>query len=259
MAAPSRPAAAETGGMRPRARWLNPGMSQGAWVLVVALVLATAFGLLRAARDGRFRGTHPVKGAPATDAHEVSVLHDSDIEHELGERATLLQFSSAFCAPCRATRRVLADVAQTVPGVVHVEVDAEHHLELVRTPRHPADPDHAGARRPRPGGLPGRRRPEEGRGPRHVGPDSRPLTLLHRLPCPVTEGGLVNLLFVCTANICRSAYAQLMTEHLLAGRAGVQVSSAGTHGFRDHPMDPPMAAQLAGPRGRRRGSSAAAR
>ena len=46
--------------------------------------------------------------------------------------ATLLQFSSAFCAPCRATRRVLADVAAVVPGVGHVEVDAESHLELVR-------------------------------------------------------------------------------------------------------------------------------
>ena len=114
------------------AKWLNPGMSQGAWVLVAALLLATAFGLWRAARDGRFRGTHPVKGAPPTDEHEESVLADSDIEHELGERATLLQFSSAFCAPCRATRRVLADVARTVPGVEHVEVDAEHHLDLVR-------------------------------------------------------------------------------------------------------------------------------
>ncbi|HET9858996.1 MAG TPA: thioredoxin family protein, partial [Nocardioidaceae bacterium] len=49
-----------------------------------------------------------------------------------GERATMLQFSSAFCAPCRATRRILADVAAVVPGVEHIEVDAEHHLELVR-------------------------------------------------------------------------------------------------------------------------------
>jgi thiol-disulfide isomerase/thioredoxin len=49
-----------------------------------------------------------------------------------GERATLLQLSSAFCAPCRATRRVLADVAAVVPGVEHVEVDAEEHLTLVR-------------------------------------------------------------------------------------------------------------------------------
>lgn len=49
-----------------------------------------------------------------------------------GERATLLQFSSAFCAPCRATRRILADVSELVPGVAHVEVDAEAQLALVR-------------------------------------------------------------------------------------------------------------------------------
>ncbi|MEX3105691.1 thioredoxin family protein [Streptomyces sp. ST1015] len=51
---------------------------------------------------------------------------------ELGERATLVQFSSAFCAPCRATRRTLGDVAGMVPGVAHIEIDAEQHLGLVR-------------------------------------------------------------------------------------------------------------------------------
>jgi thiol-disulfide isomerase/thioredoxin len=50
----------------------------------------------------------------------------------LGERATLVQFSSAFCAPCRATRRILGEVARMVPGVVHVEIDAEARLGLVR-------------------------------------------------------------------------------------------------------------------------------
>jgi len=50
----------------------------------------------------------------------------------LGEKATLVQFSSAFCAPCRTTRVVLEDGAQMVSGVTHVEVDAESHLELVR-------------------------------------------------------------------------------------------------------------------------------
>ena len=62
----------------------------------------------------------------------MTVLAGSGIEGRLGERATLLQFSSAFCAPCRATRRVLGDVAAVVPGVSHVEVDAEDHLDLVR-------------------------------------------------------------------------------------------------------------------------------
>ena len=38
----------------------------------------------------------------------------------------------AFCAPCRATRRVLDEVAAQVEGVRHVEIDAESHLDLVR-------------------------------------------------------------------------------------------------------------------------------
>lgn len=56
----------------------------------------------------------------------------AELGGELGERATLVQFSSAFCAPCRATRRVLGEVAAMVPGVTHVEIDAEARLELVR-------------------------------------------------------------------------------------------------------------------------------
>ena len=51
---------------------------------------------------------------------------------QLGERATLVQFSSAFCQPCRAARRVLAEVAELVPGVSHFEIDAEAHLDAVR-------------------------------------------------------------------------------------------------------------------------------
>ncbi len=43
-----------------------------------------------------------------------------------------MQFSSAFCQPCRATRRILEDVSGEVGGVTHVEIDAEAHLELVR-------------------------------------------------------------------------------------------------------------------------------
>jgi thiol-disulfide isomerase/thioredoxin len=123
-------------------------MSQGAWVLLAALVAATAFGVFRAARDGRFRGTHALPASsPAPDqAYDAGALDTpgpgpaqgsasgvgQDLGLDLGERATLLQFSSAFCAPCRTTRRVLAEVADLVPGVRHVEVDAEQHLDVVR-------------------------------------------------------------------------------------------------------------------------------
>jgi thiol-disulfide isomerase/thioredoxin len=129
-------------------------MTTGAWVLVVAVVVALVLGLWRAMTDGTFRGTRQVreprqvrdprwsrrragavsKPPDATPQPPVSesVLTGTAYDGLRGERATLLQFSSAFCAPCRATRRTLAEVASTVPGVAHVEVDAEEHLDLVR-------------------------------------------------------------------------------------------------------------------------------
>jgi thiol-disulfide isomerase/thioredoxin len=59
-------------------------------------------------------------------------LSGDQLGHALGEQATLVQFSSAFCAPCRATRRILADVALMTDGVAHIEIDAESRLDLVR-------------------------------------------------------------------------------------------------------------------------------
>ena len=113
-------------------------MTSGAWIAVGAVVLALAFGLWRLGTDGRFRGTHVVRrgaqsrAAAAVPDEQPAADLVAALGQPLGERATLLQFSSAFCAPCRATRRVLADVAGLVDGVTHVEVDAEHHLEATR-------------------------------------------------------------------------------------------------------------------------------
>jgi thiol-disulfide isomerase/thioredoxin len=111
-------------------------VSSGAWIVVAAVVLGVGFGLYRLLTDGRFRGTHDLGGrvASASERIETPWTHVAAAipDAKLGEKATLLQFSSAFCAPCRATRRTLSEVAAVVPGVEHLEVDAEHHLELVR-------------------------------------------------------------------------------------------------------------------------------
>lgn len=108
-------------------------MTVGLWVLVVAIALATGFGTWRALTDGRIRGTHRVPGLDLDDAETASLTSSSrPWADQLGERATLVQFSSAFCAPCRTTRQVLATVADATEGVRHVEIDAEHHLDLAR-------------------------------------------------------------------------------------------------------------------------------
>lgn len=94
----------------------------GAVVLVVALVAATAVGVVLRHRAGRVR-------LSGDSARLTAAQLRTDA---LGERATLVQFSSAFCRPCVAARHVLSDVAERIPGVRHVEVDAESHLDLVR-------------------------------------------------------------------------------------------------------------------------------
>ena len=97
---------------------------EGLLAIAAALVVATALGLwLR--RSGR-RLTRPAPRATGR------VLGPGDLGAPLGERATLVAFSSAFCQPCRATRRVLDQVCSQVSGVTHVEIDAESHLDLVR-------------------------------------------------------------------------------------------------------------------------------
>lgn len=108
-------------------------MTTGAWVLIAAVVLAVAYGGWRRLTDGRFRGpkatSAPVEPAPEAP---TSVLDGTSFAEQLGERATLVQFSTAFCAPCRVARRTLGEVAEVTPGVRHVEIDAEQHLDLVR-------------------------------------------------------------------------------------------------------------------------------
>ena len=45
---------------------------------------------------------------------------------------TVVQFSTAFCGPCRATRARLQQLRTTRPGLAYVHVDAESHLDAVR-------------------------------------------------------------------------------------------------------------------------------
>ena len=93
-------------------------------VFIVAFVLlvAIAFGFWDKKRAGKIK--------EVTNSHNLVAA--SEIGSALGEEATILQFSSAFCTPCRATRSTLRSVISHYPKIKHVEVDAESNLDLVR-------------------------------------------------------------------------------------------------------------------------------
>lgn len=118
-------------------------MFEGIVVLVLAVCVVGGVALYRRRVDGRFAlatgpgltsefaASHPDR---LTDGEHPArdLLTADELGVPLGAAATMVQFSSAFCAPCRSTRVVLADATKDLPGVAHVEVDAESHLELVR-------------------------------------------------------------------------------------------------------------------------------
>lgn len=92
----------------------------GLYVVGLAVVLALGFGLYRKAVDGRVR---PMRASTAASA--------LGLDAQLGDTATFVQFSSAACAPCRVTARVLEEVRASTDGVAHIEIDAEQRLDLV--------------------------------------------------------------------------------------------------------------------------------
>lgn len=101
----------------------------GLIVLTVAIVAAAAIAVALRILNGRFRAPSQAGGAPAADSDRLTA---TELRAALGSRATLVQFSSAFCTPCRATRALLKDVSSRLEGVEFVEIDAESHLDLVR-------------------------------------------------------------------------------------------------------------------------------
>lgn len=95
--------------------------------LLVALAVATLVGLVWRTRTGRVRAREAT-----VDDERVRLLESIDAQPREAIQVTLLQLSSTFCAPCRATRTRLASIAASTPGVRHVDVDVSERLDVAR-------------------------------------------------------------------------------------------------------------------------------
>ena len=101
----------------------RPGMSgTGAAVVVAALVLTGVAAWWLRARNGTVR-EDVARRRSVFDRLGVNPA-DADL--------TVVQFSTAFCGPCRATKARLQQLQATRPGLAVVQVDAESHLDEVR-------------------------------------------------------------------------------------------------------------------------------
>ena len=111
----------------------------GLIVLVVVLVAASAAGFGLRARAGRFQGPRSTplsdrtdRGDSTPEASPGTLLTAAELGASLGQRATLVQFSTEFCAYCGPTRELLAEVAGGRAGVAFVEIDAADRMDLTR-------------------------------------------------------------------------------------------------------------------------------
>jgi thiol-disulfide isomerase/thioredoxin len=103
------------------------GMSGiGVGVLVAALAATVVLAWWLRTRDGGVRtvGEQRAVTVPAALSRLGVRPADADL--------TVVQFSTAFCAPCRATKARLEQLQATRPGLAVVHVDAESHLDEVR-------------------------------------------------------------------------------------------------------------------------------
>jgi thiol-disulfide isomerase/thioredoxin len=97
----------------------------GLVVLVAALGVATALGLVLRARTGRVRTT--AASGPSPDGWALT-----GSAPEGGEQVLLLQLSSPVCTPCRQAAGVLGELAAREPGVRHVEIDVADRPDVAR-------------------------------------------------------------------------------------------------------------------------------
>ena len=96
-------------------------------MLAAALVSTAIAAWWLRRRNGAVHG--PVEGRQErTTTAVLAALGVRPADAEL----TVVQFSTAFCGPCRATRARLQQLRSTRPGLAHVDVDAESHLDAVR-------------------------------------------------------------------------------------------------------------------------------
>jgi thiol-disulfide isomerase/thioredoxin len=91
-------------------------------VLAGLIVLSGFIGLALRRSAGRVRPTRP-------RARRVVHPHELGDGIRFGSAATLVQFSTAFCGSCPATRRLLGELAQAA-GVAHVDLDVTDDVDL---------------------------------------------------------------------------------------------------------------------------------
>ena len=100
------------------------------WNLFVVLALvaiATAFGFIWQAAQGKAKR---IASGEQIDLSLLGAVKNGQPVTAFGKNTTLLQFSSETCATCKQTAKLFGELEATSDGLLHIEVDLTHRLDL---------------------------------------------------------------------------------------------------------------------------------
>jgi len=95
--------------------------------VVGLLALATVAGIIWKVTTGRAKR---VKTGEQIDLKEIGATKNGVPVTKFGEHTTFLQFSSETCSTCKQTAKLFEQLEKTSHGVLHIDVDLTHRLDL---------------------------------------------------------------------------------------------------------------------------------
>lgn len=105
-------------------------LDQRLLALAGLVLLASLVGFWLISKSGRARR---IKNGEQVELSDIRATKNGKPVTELGEKVTLLQFSSDFCSSCKQTSVLLENVEKVRKGLLHIDLDISNRLDLART------------------------------------------------------------------------------------------------------------------------------
>jgi thiol-disulfide isomerase/thioredoxin len=108
----------------------NMAVDQRIIALIGLVLLASFVGLCVISISGRARR---INKGETVQPSKIGATKNGQPVTKLGEKVTLLQFSSDFCSSCKQTSALLAKIEKSQKGLLHIDLDITDRLDLAKT------------------------------------------------------------------------------------------------------------------------------
>ena len=105
-------------------------LDQRILALAGLVLLASIVGLWLSSKSGKAR---QINNGEQIQLSNLGATKNGKPVVKLGEKVTLLQFSSDFCSSCKQTSVLLENIEKAHAGLLHIDLDIAERLDLAKT------------------------------------------------------------------------------------------------------------------------------